>query len=48
MLDGKTFPSLGRTHYVFPMLGGATLTKNGHFLGMTPIGKIITPNIQVA
>jgi len=47
MLDGKPFPSLGHTHYVLPMFGGAALTKNGHFLGMTPIGKIITPNIQV-
>jgi hypothetical protein len=47
MLDGKTFPSLGHTHYVIPMCGGATLARSGHILSMKPIGKKIMSNIQV-
>jgi hypothetical protein len=47
MLDGKTFPSLGRPHYVLPMCDGATLTRNAHFLSMRPTRKIIMPNIHM-
>jgi hypothetical protein len=45
MLDGKTFPSFGHTHYVLPMCGGATLTRSGHFLSMRPTRKLISPSI---
>jgi hypothetical protein len=43
-----TNPSLALVvHYVHSMCDGATWTKNGHFLGMKPIEKIILPNIQI-
>jgi hypothetical protein len=45
--SNKTFPILGHTPYVDNMCSGGRLTKNGHFLGTKPIGKIFMSNIPV-